>query len=293
MTTAPVRIQFWLLVLLVGLAACTRPGSLDQLAAIPAATATSYPALPPQRNLEHGGFVFVAPEGYSLEYYPGIVFINDPEEYLFLSLGGGYETVAVIPAEIIRQTVDSLTGDMDELNTAEPVEVSVAGHSGLAVSFQGVEDDRPVEGQVLYVLLENQQSFTMIGIGERDIWIEQGQALFTQVLDELAFFEATPLTNGCPVTRDPDYGYSPDKPIRVASVVQDQIGPLADFYFEFLRAPGDQPVSTSLIGSLPVEDSMLDIYQVTYEGASQPVELYVDEYHAGQLMLPVGFECQY
>ena len=182
---------------------------------------------------------------------------------------------------------------MEDVNTAEPVEVSVAGNRGLAVGFQGIQDDRHVEGQLLYVLLENQQSFTMIGVGEQNVWIGEGQLLFTRLLDELAFFQATPLTNGCPVTVDPDYGYTPDKPIRVASVVQDQVGPLADFYFEFLRSPDDQALTYTLIDSLPVENSVLDVYRVTYDGAAQPVELYVDEYHAGQLMVPLGFSCQY
>jgi hypothetical protein len=275
------------------LVACTRPGADVQPTAAPTTAATSYPALPPQRRLEHGGFEFVTPDGYQLEFYPGIVFITDPDDYLFISLGGGYETEAVNLDEIMEQTLESLTGDMEELNTAEPVEVSVAGQQGLAVSFQGIQDDQPVEGQLLYVLLDQQQSFTMIGIGEQEVWNAKGQSLFTQLLDDLVFFEATPLTNGCPVSQDPAYGYSPEKPIRVASIVSDQVGPLADFYFEFLRSPDNKSVSYSLIGTQRVENSLLDIYEVTYEGAAQPVELYFDEYHSGQLMVPIGFSCQY
>lgn len=276
-----------------GLAACTRPGVTEQPTVQPTTAATIYPELPSQRSLEHGGFEFVAPSGYTLEYFPGIVFINDPGDYLFISLGGGYETEAVNLENVIAQTLDSLTRDMDQINTAEPVEVSVAGQRGLAVSFQGVQDDQFVEGQLLYIFMDNQQSFTMIGIGEQGVWIAKGQDLFTRLLEGLAFFEATPLTNGCPVTSDPEYGYSPEKPIRVAALVPDQSGPLADFYFEFLRGPDDQPILYSQTGTQPAENSQLDIYQVTYEGAEQPVVLFVDEHHTGQLMVPIGFSCQY
>jgi hypothetical protein len=279
-----------LAMLLVG---CTRPGHEGGAAVQPTTPATVYPDLPPQRSLEHGGFEFLAPSGYELEFYPGIVFIIDEEEYLYISLGGGYETEPINLEMVIDQTLESLTGDVDELNTAEPVEVTVAGEPGLAVSFQGIQEDMPVEGQVVYVQLENQQSFTMIGIGEQDLWLGEGQALFTNLIETLAFFEATPLTDGCPVSRDPDYGYSPDNPIRVASVVPDQVGPLAGFYFEFLRGPDDETVSYTLVGTTPVENSQLDIYEVAFEGIAQTVELYVDEYHSGQLMVPQGFDCQY
>jgi hypothetical protein len=254
---------------------------------------TVYPDLPPQRSLEHGGFEFFAPSGYRLEYYPGIVFITDPEQYLFVSLAGGYETDVVDMETVIAETIESLTEDMEELNSAEPVAVTVANRQGLAVTFQGTQDDVPIEGQLLYVLLENQQSFTMIGLGERELWLEQGQTLFTTLLAELAFFDATPLTDGCPVSRDSEYGYNPENPIRVASVVQDQIGPLADFYFEFLQGPQSESLEYTLIDTYTMENGELDVYEVMVEGTAESVTLYIDEFHAGQLMVPRGFSCQY
>ena len=221
------------------------------------------------------------------------MFISDPDAYLFISLGGGYESDAMDLDTALADTLESLTSDMEELNTAEPVRVNVAGRQGLAVSFQGIQDDIPVEGQLLYVLLDNQQSFTMIGLGEQDLWISEGQRLYAILLDDLAFFEATSLTNGCPVSRDSEYGYSPEKPIRVESIVQDQIRPLADFYFEFLQGPQNEGLEYSLIDTYPVENSVLDVYEVLIEGAEEAILLYIDEYHADQLMVPQGFSCQY
>ena len=159
--------------------ACSLPADRQVVAPAPTPVMTIFPDLPPQRSLEHGGFEFFAPSGYHLEYYPGIVFITDPEQYLFISLGGGYETETVDMETVMAETIESLTVDMEELNSAEPLAVTVAERQGLAVTFQGLQDDVLIEGQLLYVLIENQQSFTMVGLGERELWIEQRKNLFT------------------------------------------------------------------------------------------------------------------
>lgn len=37
--------------------------------------------------------------------------------------------------------------------------------------------------------------------------------------------------------------------------------------------------------------TILDAYEVTYEGLATPLRLYLDEYHDGVLTAPQGFVC--
>ena len=96
----------------------------------------------------------------------------------------------------------------------------------------------------------------------------------------------------CAVSADPGYGLSVATPIQVGGGAM--YGPARERrYLDALRGPEGQPVQYKRTGSMPGPDrsTILDGYEVSYAGLSQPVLLYVDEYHFSELLAPAGFVC--
>jgi len=98
---------------------------------------------------------------------------------------------------------------------------------------------------------------------------------------------------------DRTYGYGPINPIKVGGIDRGQ-GPANERRFlDALRGPQGQPLSYVRRGSCcPFHSAhglmgqgLLDVYAVTYEGLSQPVELYLNMYEDGPAQVPVGFTC--
>jgi hypothetical protein len=96
----------------------------------------------------------------------------------------------------------------------------------------------------------------------------------------------------CQVSTDPTYGRSVDNPIAVGgSPVYGAARQRR--YLDALRGPEGQAVRYTRSGSVmaPDNDTMLDRYQLTYDGLDTPVVLYLDWYHFTDTTAPVGFVC--
>jgi hypothetical protein len=97
-------------------------------------------------------------------------------------------------------------------------------------------------------------------------------------------------SSACPVSGDSSYGYTQGNPIRVGGDVFG--GPArATAYLNTLRGPAGQAVSYFRVGSLPTDETILDIYEVSYDGIGSPVSLYIDQYSFSTPLAPVGFIC--
>lgn len=99
-------------------------------------------------------------------------------------------------------------------------------------------------------------------------------------------------TQPCVFADDPQFGAQPDKPIQVGG------GPMYGAarqrrYVDALRGPGGEPIAYKRLGSAlaPDDDTMLDRYEVTYEGLTEPRILYLDWYHFVEPRAPRGFTC--
>lgn len=109
---------------------------------------------------------------------------------------------------------------------------------------------------------------------------------------ELWELAEAPAPEPCAITTDDTYGYTPENPIRVGG--GSFIGPLNETaYLDTLLGPNGEAITYDRAGSIPsaTEESILDIYQVTINGQSKPVGLYIDEYSLEPLFIPVGFTC--
>ena len=95
----------------------------------------------------------------------------------------------------------------------------------------------------------------------------------------------------CAAATDPGYGYSKETPIAVGGGAMG--GPRRAYeYLGTLSGPNGQKVSYHRNGSLPVDDTILDEYQITYDGQPKPILLYVDQYHWRELLAPAGLRCR-
>lgn len=95
----------------------------------------------------------------------------------------------------------------------------------------------------------------------------------------------------CRVAADPEYGLVRDKPVQVGG---------AGFtgaarqrrYLDALRGPKGEHLRYERQGSTMIADeTMVDLYSVSYDGLPAPVTIYIDFYHATELFAPRGFVC--
>lgn len=102
------------------------------------------------------------------------------------------------------------------------------------------------------------------------------------------------------VSKDPEYGYTIEKPIMVGNGGDFRMGPANEQRFlNALAGPNGEPVAYKRRGSghmfktrhglFPDGGGLLDIYEVTYPGLKEPIVLYLNMYDSDTLKVPVGF----
>ena len=106
---------------------------------------------------------------------------------------------------------------------------------------------------------------------------------------------AAPLVPGgqppCPIAEDEQYAYTREQPVQVGG------SPLFGAarqrrYLDALRGPDGQRVQYKRRGQDRAPDgTILDAYEVTYEGLEKPVTLFLDWYHYNPQKAPRGFTC--
>ena len=97
---------------------------------------------------------------------------------------------------------------------------------------------------------------------------------------------------------DPDYGFSEDKPIMLGGFLSGTEYQGAHIqYFNSLIGPKGESVNVRRLGSccgfedasLPLGGGMLDMYELSYSGQSEPVVVFVNLYKFEMPKAPMGF----
>ena len=97
----------------------------------------------------------------------------------------------------------------------------------------------------------------------------------------------------CPIADSDTYGYTRDQPVQVGGSAM-YAAARERRYLDNLRGREGQPVQYKRLGSTPADTNsttILDIYEITYEGLEKPVTLYLDAYHFNPPRAPRGFSC--
>lgn len=104
-------------------------------------------------------------------------------------------------------------------------------------------------------------------------------------------------------SKDKEYGYTIEKPVMVGGSIMS--GPKNEQRFlNALAGPNLERVTYKRLGSGwhfttkngiggKTSDGLLDKYEVTYEGLSEPVFIYINMYDSDTLKIPVGFRKKY
>lgn len=99
------------------------------------------------------------------------------------------------------------------------------------------------------------------------------------------------------VSKDPKYGYDPDYPVNVFYRNTKDENLNAERFLNALAGPNGETISYIKMESccpFPSKHTemgagFLDIYEVTWNGQSTPIKLYINIYEKGYLFAPKGF----
>jgi hypothetical protein len=107
-----------------------------------------------------------------------------------------------------------------------------------------------------------------------------------------ALAQATSPAPLCAVSSDPDYARTPAKPAEVGGSPLFG-GARQRRYLESLRGPAGQAVTFKRLPAVDAPDgeTLIDRYEVTYEGLATPEILHLDWYRYTELKAPAGFAC--
>jgi hypothetical protein len=280
---------------------------------VPTPTKTPLPLEEPVSRLgarqinAEGGFSYEVPlidYGYSSNGIAATIARHDDE--VIVSLGGTFAPSGEFLLEdSLFNFYNAVKSDFDSLENEEPYTVVIDGVEGLAMDVSGVLFGDQVNGRIATANPHGTYFFLAFGIGTVyetiNHWEDDGSLTFDRIIASIEFLSPELLEGRCTVSTDNTYGYTEGNPIQVGgehtpegddiSIPMDGI-PRERAYLETLLGPGGQPISYERQGSLPVEDTILDIYRVTYEDQSTPALLYIDIYHYEQPLAPVGFTCE-
>jgi hypothetical protein len=102
------------------------------------------------------------------------------------------------------------------------------------------------------------------------------------------------LASQCPVSDDQDYAFTMPKAVQVGGGAM-YAAARERRYLDALRGPGGIPIRYQRRGSTgigPNPKTILDAYEVSYDGLEKPLVLYLDAYHFDdELKAPKGFVC--
>jgi hypothetical protein len=99
----------------------------------------------------------------------------------------------------------------------------------------------------------------------------------------------TAVTSACPISDDPSYGATPANPIKVGGGAMYVMARSMRF-LETLRGPAGQGLHVKRLGSFDgPDDTILDVYQLEYDGAIR--QLYIDGYRFSAPKAPLGLVC--
>jgi hypothetical protein len=97
----------------------------------------------------------------------------------------------------------------------------------------------------------------------------------------------------CAVSEDAAYAFTREQPVQVGGGAL-YVAAREQQYLDVLRGPAGQVVRYRRLGSMRGEDdrTILDRYEVSYDGLEKPVMLHLDAYHYDdELKAPRGFTC--
>lgn len=255
--------------------------------------------------VDQGGFSFKAPQfpSFQTEISGSTATMVSTDDNIIIGL-----ISSELPSDLegLADVKDLLSGfligmedSFEVFDAKKPEMVTIGGIDGWAADFSGIDEAGHFTGSVAFVATAPRRVFMAIGTGfsaeAKDYWLAQGEKVYTEVVATVEFLDivetsGTNASSKCVVSTDNTYAYTKDNPVKVGGGSFD--GPSRErAYLNNLRGPKGEVISYERRGSLPHDDTILDIYDITYAGSSGTITIYIDEYIFSELMAPIGFTC--
>lgn len=215
------------------------------------------------------------------------------KETLFFSLANEPSGESADVSACLQEILNRLPADIANFTSSAPQPLSAAGLEGLQTDLTGSLFGEPMLGR-LAVLHPDGRCFSLLGMAasaEADtLWPTIGQLAFEALLDHVRFL---PNLATCQVATDPTYGLSPENPIRLGSRnLYDGVARM-EAYLNTLRGPNFEEIIYSRQNPVYNKaEQIVDPYEITYAGLSEPLTLYFDLYTYESPMAPAGFTCE-
>jgi hypothetical protein len=268
---------------------------------------TNTPTATPQPTAETSERLELAEGGYTIGYVPGYDMEALPDGRT-VAAAGNVGTLIITFTGVTPYTegatpdeiIDDFLAEFAAIGEGEFVQgdettIVVDGYEGTAVAVTGTLFGAPLKGQAILVMPTPTQFLFGLGIAnlssDEQQWEKEGEPVFTQLLSTVVFLvPVSELEVGCTTVADPTYGYTQENPIKVGGDAFG--GPARERAFlDNLRGPNGEPITYERSGSLPVDETILDIYRISYEGLDEPINLFLDEYSYEPVQAPIGFTC--
>ncbi|MBW8012573.1 MAG: hypothetical protein FVQ83_15265 [Chloroflexi bacterium] len=257
----------------------------------PTATATrTVPFLRDVQVVEEAGFSFQSIIGFSVSIRPNQATIASPDEKFLLTMliNAGPDQISLEGA--MEDITQAAANDFGDFETGEPYEYIIDGFNGIAVDVSGILFGNETNGRFVIVNPGGNRFFHAAGVANVDRWEMEGSEIFDLIMGSVTIFDLDASVSACPISTDASYGYTQENAIKVGGGAFD--GPPRErAYLDNLLGPEGQSITYERTGSMPYEDTFLDLYSLTYAGLASPITLYLDEYSFEELLAPVGFTC--
>jgi hypothetical protein len=106
--------------------------------------------------------------------------------------------------------------------------------------------------------------------------------------------QSTPQQGGqpCVTATDPEYGLKAEKAVQIGGGAM-YVGARSRRYLDSLKGPGGQTLTYKRQGTTATRPNgpPIDRWEVTWDGAEKPVNLFLFAYHYGEPRVPTGFTC--
>lgn len=255
----------------------------------PAPTGTPTATPTAQQFMWSGGYSFWQPSDYELRSEGGQAVLTSRQGVMTL-VGGIDPNAAQPPDAALGEILAAINQSMvASLQLGPPFAATVDGVAGTGADLSGTTAAGQMLGRLVSVRPAAGQLFYAFAVGPAGVWPARGAGDFERLLNGIHFM---PLGSsfGCPQSLDPTYGFSPDNPIRIGGGDQAAPGREAAFLGNLIGASGGL-IQFQPAGSQPFGGGTLDIYQIAFQQAGQPVMLYFDRNNFAPLFAPAGFGC--
>lgn len=223
--------------------------------------------------------------------------LMNSEGTLFYHLAAPQAGESKSTQDCLDRILQRMPADVQGLATSPVLPVSLASMEALETNFSGVIGSERVSG-LLSVTLQQQHCISLLGYASGAnadaLWKESGVLAYQKMAGTLRLNpEAAPTADTCAISTDQFYGRTKDTPIPIGNINLYDGKQREELYLLTLRGPGNEEILfTRQQPRYNSAGTIVDAYEITYQGLENPIMIYFDIYHFETPQAIMGFTCE-